>query len=122
MNKVDWGEVKWSVEQADKYGLSMPLGQRRQNLYMEKNPGATLFGRDYTGHALSRMQKYRTFPCQVEDIIENGAKSLSEYDALRVLHSIDTKRVVVTEFVGRSSRREVTTFIYDPNGHRAFRK
>ena len=67
--------LTWAVPSGDK-DASTPTGQRGSPI--EVNPGSnaptTIGGREYSGHALDRMQGRGVPPSAVEDAIQNGAR------------------------------------------------
>ena len=65
------------ADQDDEKDPSTPTGQRGSPMDVEPgtNKPCNINGRDYTGHALDRMQGRGVTPSSVEDAIENGTST-----------------------------------------------
>ena len=95
------GKVKnWMMSDGDNGDKhpSTPTGQRGSPLDVEPgtNEPTSIDGRDYTGHALDRMQGRGIPPSAVEDAIQNGTSSPGNQPDTTVHVGPDGRVTVVT--------------------------
>ncbi|MGX2975820.1 VENN motif pre-toxin domain-containing protein, partial [Ursidibacter arcticus] len=80
-----------------------PLGSKYNQMNQPKNPSyqpvrnsaTTINGRDYSGHALDRMQDRGIMPSVIENTIKNGVKSESYGNTSIYVDSVNGVKVVV---------------------------
>jgi filamentous hemagglutinin len=90
---------------------STPVGRVQRGPLTVQTPGtnssATIGGRDYTGHALDRMQQRGLVPSVVEDAIAHGSTSPGRVAGTTAYYSSSNNVTVITD---AASGRVITTY------------
>jgi RHS repeat-associated protein len=90
---------------------STPVGRVERGPMTVQTPGtnspATIGGRDYTGHALDRMQQRGLVPSVVEDAITHGSPSPGRVAGTTAYYSSSNNVTVITD---TASGRVITTY------------
>lgn len=93
---------------SDEVSATIPMGSRYNQMNQPKNPSyqpvrnqpATISNREYSGHALDRMQDRGITPSVIENVIKNG-KSTPSRNGTTVHFDPKNKVSVVTNSSGR---------------------
>lgn len=107
----DKSHIKIDIE--DLTHPSTPVGhkQREINVASGTNSRTLIFGREYSGHALDRMQERGLTPTMVEHVIEKGIQSpgnkpnrVSNYDPINKVTVVTEYSKVITVIFGGSKK------------------
>ncbi|OUH54209.1 hypothetical protein AZ028_000569 [Klebsiella pneumoniae] len=109
LKKGDVAEASKLINKAsDEVSATLPMGSRYNQMNQPKNPSyqpvrnqpATISNREYSGHALDRMQDRGITPSVIENVIKNG-KSTPSRNGTTVHFDPKNKVSVVTNSSGR---------------------
>nr|WP_240152446.1 DUF4258 domain-containing protein [Erwinia amylovora] len=109
LKKGDVAEASKLINQASsEVSATLPMGSRYNQMNQPKNPSyqpvrnqpATISNREYSGHALDRMQDRGITPSVIENVIKNG-KSTPSRGGTTVHFDPENKVSVVTNESGR---------------------
>nr|EKX7137111.1 VENN motif pre-toxin domain-containing protein [Klebsiella pneumoniae] len=109
LKKGDVAEASKLINKAsDEVSATIPMGSRYNQMNQPKNPSyqpvrnqpATISNREYSGHALDRMQDRGITPSVIENVIKNG-KSTPSRNGTTVHFDPKNKVSVVTNSSGR---------------------